>query len=399
MWLLDLSLYRLNLIDIDPIHPNVVAIVTAGAALFSLGGGLGLLVPKSLIESRFVLTRFPPRNRIVKPLVLLFLSCGVPLLFVTVLRMAAGGGGEGSILAQARANGVAGANAASEPAAFSLLPYFGMWSIYATFLFLIEKRDKAFWLMALIAFVSAVLTTGRVPILQLIGGVTCIHLMQTNRVRLWPALKVARIPVLLFLSLYVILIFVDKGSQVSFYGNGVGEIALVLFVSYIIGPTVALDYVVQHPQEYIPAPNHTFKFFLGIASRLHLVTFPGFPPFDAFVFVPYPANVYTVYKFLFVDWGVYGGLLAILIIGFLHTLVFRKARTGSELGLYFLAILSLPILMSIFTDEYTAFGSYIDAFLFGSLYFYFRSLSLRVLPRLRSGYGAVTPPGIAIKAE
>jgi oligosaccharide repeat unit polymerase len=399
MWFFDLSLYRLNLTEINSLHPYTIAVVTAGAALFSLGGGLGLLVPGSLIRSRFVLTRFPPRNQLVKPLLLLFLSCGLPLLFASVLRMAGGGGGEGSLLAQARTNAVAGANQAAGPAGFSFLPYFSLWPIYAAFLFLIEKRDKAFWLMALVAFAAAVLTTGRVPILQLIAGLTCIHLMQTNRVRFWSALKVIRTPVLLFLGLYVGLIFVDKGSQASFYGNSVGEIVLVLFVSYVVGPTAALDYLFQHPQEYIPAPNYTFKFFLGIASHLHLLAFEGFPPLDVYVLVPNPVNVYTVYKSLFVDWGLAGALIAILIFGFLHTLVFRKAKTGSELGLYFLAILMLPAMMSIFADEYTAFGSYIDAFLFGALYFYFRSLSLRVLPRLRSGYGAVTTPGIVLKAE
>ena len=294
---------------------------------------------------------------------------------------------------------MAGANESGQSAGFSILSYFVLWSIYAAFLFLIEKRDKAFWLMTVIAFVAAVLTTGRVPILQLIAGITCIHLMKTNRVRFLPALKVARIPVSLFLFLYVVLIFVDKGSQASFYGEGIGQIIRVLFVSYIIGPTVAFDYLLKHPQEYIPAPNHTFKFFLSVGSHLHVLPCEGLPQYDVHVFVPYPINVYTIYKFLYVDWSLYGCLAAILIIGLLHTLVYRKAQMGSELGQYFLAILIFPAIMCIFNDEYTAFGSYIDAFLFACLYIYFRSLPLRILPRLRLGYGAVTSAGTAIRVE
>ena len=277
IWLLDLLLYRMDLIEIDPISPTTVVIVSLGAVIFSLGSGLGLLVPKNLIESRFVVTRFPPRNRLVKPLVLIFLAFGPPLLFSAVLSMAGGGGVEGSILAQARSNGVAASNESIQAPGFSFLPYFVSWSCFAAFLFLIEKRDKAFWLMAWIAFVSAVLTTGRVPILQLMSGLTCIHLMKTNQVRFWSAMKVARIPILLFLGLYIGLIFVNKGSQADFYGGGVGEIILVLVVSYIIGPTVAFGYFLDHLPEYTPAPNHTFKFFLGIASHLHLVSFEGLP--------------------------------------------------------------------------------------------------------------------------
>jgi oligosaccharide repeat unit polymerase len=129
------------------------------------------------------------------------------------------------------------------------------------------------------------------------------------------------------------------------------------------------------------------------------VLFEGFPPYDVHVYVPYPINVYTVYKFLVVDWGLYGALIAVLIIGLVHTMVYRKAKAGSELGLYFLALLFFPAIMSIFSEEYTAFGSYINAFLLASLYIYFRSLPWRVLPKLSSGYGAVTAPSIAVKAR
>ena len=43
--------------------------------------------------------------------------------------------------------------------------------------------------------------------------------------------------------------------------------------------------------------------------------------------------------------------------------------------------------MSIFSDEYAAFGAYIDSLSFAAIYIILRSLPLRILPKLASGYG------------
>jgi hypothetical protein len=74
------------------------------------------------------------------------------------------------------------------------------------------------------------------------------------------------------------------------------------------------------------------------------------------------------------------------LIGLFQTLLYRKARTGSELGIYFFAITLFAVFMSIFSDEYAAFGSYIDSLSFAAIYIVLRSIPMRVLPRLESGY-------------
>jgi hypothetical protein len=43
--------------------------------------------------------------------------------------------------------------------------------------------------------------------------------------------------------------------------------------------------------------------------------------------------------------------------------------------------------MVIFSDQYAAFGAYIDSLLFAGIYIVLRSLPLRILPRLEAGYG------------
>jgi oligosaccharide repeat unit polymerase len=385
MWLLAFSLYRMNMVETDRLHSNTLAIVAGGAVLFSFGGALGMLLPRVLIEARLVLTRFPPRNTIVKSAIIGFLLCGLPLLLWTVIQNGSQSAGPGTIFQRSRTAGVNAANAAQTSGGFSILAYLIMWSLYAAPLFLTERRDKSFWLMASIALTAGILSTGRVPILQLISSLVCVHLIKTDRQAIWPALKTSRLPILLFACLYCGLIFINKDTSV--YVGGIGAVILFFFVSYIVGPVAAFDYLLQHLTDFEGASNHTFKFFLLILSHFHLIDYTPLPQYDRFVYVPFGVNVYTVYKFYVIDFGLRGALLVIALIGFLHTLLYRKARTGSELGTYFFAITVFPAVFCIFSDEYAAFGSYIDALLFASIYIALRSIPARILPRLVSGYG------------
>jgi oligosaccharide repeat unit polymerase len=377
IWLLDLSLYRLDLTPIDALHSTTLEIIGLGAVLFSMGGGLAMLAPRNLLQARLIITRFPPRNNIVKRAVTFFLFCGLPLLLSNLLAMAASGTGN-TIFQRARTGG--GAATGANP----LGTYFTLWALYAAPLFLLERRDRTFWLITGIAFIASILSTGRLPILMLISSLTCVELMITNRHTFRAALKFARIPIVIFLCLYFGLIFVTKDTTV--FDAGIGEILVMFLVGYIVGPTAAFDYVLQHRQDYVGGPNHTFKFFLAIASHLHLVAWQPPPP-DDFIFVPFPTNVLTVYRYYMADFGLYGALMVMAVIGLLQTLVYRKARTGSKLAIYFFAITLFETFMVIFSDEYASFGAYIDSLSFAVIYIVLRSLPMRILPKLASGYG------------
>jgi oligosaccharide repeat unit polymerase len=393
MWLLDLSLYRMEVIETDTLHSNTLGFLCLGAVLFTIGGLVAMLFPRDLIEARLVLTRFPARNKVVKYLVLLFLFCGLPLLLRNLLGMASQGVGS-TIFQRARTGGIEGANAAGGGGGFSLAAYFILWPYYASALFLIERRDKSFWLMTAIAFLAGILSTGRLPVLMLAASLTGAYLMTSNRQTFLAALKFVRIPIFLFFSLYFGLTFLNKDTSMyeGIHEGGIAGLLLFFLVSYIVGPTAALDYFMQHTAEYAAAPHHTFKFFLGIASKLHLYQTPALGGVPDFIMVPYPTNVYTVYKDYILDFGLYGALIAVLLMGLFQTLVYRKARTGSELGIYFFSITLFASFMAPFSDEYSAFGSYIDALLFAGIYIILRSIPLRVLPQLSSGYGKQLGP-------
>src|SRR3984885_10160943 len=184
MWLLDLGLLRMEVIYTDPVHPNTVTLLAVGSVLFTAGGTLAMLCPENLIKARFVLSRFPARNKVIKFLLIAFLFCGIPLLWRNLVGMASSGVGD-TIFQRARTGGVSGDAVAGSP----ILAYFVLWSFYAAPLFLIERRDKSFWLMTFIAFAAGILTTGRLPLLMLISALTCVHLLTTNRHTFRDALK------------------------------------------------------------------------------------------------------------------------------------------------------------------------------------------------------------------
>jgi hypothetical protein len=88
--------------------------------------------------------------------------------------------------------------------------------------------------------------------------------------------------------------------------------------------------------------------------------------------------VYTAYKFFITDYGL-GSTLAIMgMIGFFHSLLFRKAHTSSVLGLYLFALTIYPVLMVIFDDQYSQFGLYIDALVFATVYLSIQSIPWRI---------------------
>jgi oligosaccharide repeat unit polymerase len=202
MWLIEVLMYRMELIETDPVHPGTLAIIGGGALLFTFGGLLAMLFPIELIKAKFVVTRLPPRNNLIKPLLIVFLACGLPLLLRSLLQLASGAPGGGSVLQRARIAAVQGTGPAGSSLLSSVLSYFILWAIYAAVLFLIERRDKYFWMMTFVAFVAAVLSTGRTPILMLIASLTCVHLMMSDRQRFWRAIQFARVPIFLFLCLY-----------------------------------------------------------------------------------------------------------------------------------------------------------------------------------------------------
>jgi oligosaccharide repeat unit polymerase len=175
----------------------------------------------------------------------------------------------------------------------------------------------------------------------------------------------------------VVLIFTNKDT--STLGGSMAAIITYFVVGYIVSPTAALDFVLEHARDYAAEPNRTFKFPLSVGSALHLWPYTPPPFLDRFIYVPIPTNVYTGYKFYFTDFGFAGALVSVAMIAGLECLLYRKALTGSVLGRYLFAYTMFPLVMFVFDDAFAATGQMLNALLFGCIYLWLRT-TVRVLP-------------------
>jgi oligosaccharide repeat unit polymerase len=265
----------------------------------------------------------------------------------------------------------------------TFLGYLGPWITFAAVIFQIERRDRAFRLTLIIAFISCIVGTSRIGFLSLFSALTCVYLINEKREKFITAFRFVRWPSLAFLSIFIIVMFTSKDT--SGISSNVAAFAEESLIQYVIGPTGALDYVLQHPSEYAGMPNHTFKLFLGVASGLGLTDYTPPPALDSFLFIPFPTNVYTVYKFYFTDFGLYIAEAIMAFLGFCHVLLYRKAHADSDLGLYMFALTMFTVIMVIFDDWYVAFGSYVNALVFGMLYLGLRGVPSGISLRKRGG--------------
>jgi oligosaccharide repeat unit polymerase len=378
-WLLDLALIRSGIIEVDPVHGNTLAIVAAGAASFSVGGLLAGLAPQALLRIHL----FPPRPKrhpgFLRNMVMIVLLCGLPVIFHQILQLSNSGGGGFNILLQARVALVESIQS-GDSSQLRVLGYFTMIATFASLLLATEKSDRQFWIVSIVALIGCILSTGRTDILIVISGLSAIRLLQTKRESLSDAMRLLRWPVALFAALYVGLTFTNKNTEEM--AGGVTGVLSFYVLSYIVGPLAAFDKVVQHPTDFMRTASHTFDFPLKVAAALHLTDYTKPPLFDSFVFVPFPTNVYTVFKFYFIEWGTIGTVVLLLFFGLLHSLLYLKARQGGRLSTYLFAYSLFSVLIVIFDDHYCTIEGFIYAIVFGVLYFIIGSIPFRLFPAI-----------------
>jgi oligosaccharide repeat unit polymerase len=370
MWLLDLVIFRLNLIEINPLHGNTLAIVAAGSVSFSIGGLLAGLVPRALLRIHLFPSKSGKTTNSLRNLLMIFLLCALPFMFFQTLRLSNSQGGGFNILAQAsHAQLEAAKNGESPPFSLHIVAI----ALGISFLFATEKRDGDFWVVIIVTFIMCILVTGRTELLLLISGMCAIRLLQRKEESLLNAMRLLCWPIALFVMLFIGLIFTNKNTE-GMTGGVTGIISSFVF-GYIAGPLAAFDIIVQRPTDFVMTTSHTFQFPLSLAANLHIITDYVKPsPLDSFSYVPFPTNVYTVFKFYFLELGIGGALVLLSVIGLLHSLIYLKARQGGKFSTYLFAFTMYPVLMIVFDDQYYLIGRYLRVIPFGLLYFFIGSV-------------------------
>ncbi len=377
MWLFDLVIYRSGLIEINPLHTNTLEIVTAALTMFSLGGLLASLLPNALFRIHLLPMSKSQGTEFLRNALTIIMIVSLPFFFMRLLEAAAGGTGT-TLLMRARSAQIEAVEGGDVH--WSLLGYIQLFTIYVPLLFALDKRDWRFCSTTLVAMVVAILSTGRTDLLLLISGLSAVYLLRTGRETFRNALRFLRGPLLLFLFLYVGLIFTNKNTEELGISGGVVSIASYLILSYIVGPLAAFDGVVQSPQEYAINSSHIFEFPMKLATSLHLMQYEPPAMANTFVAVPFPTNVYTMFKFYFLELGITGMMVVLFIFGLLHSALYRKAKLGSIFSTYLFGYSLYFIVLSIFDDGYYLVGALLRAAAFGLCFLYLSRFNLRLLP-------------------
>ena len=377
MWLLDLALYRSGLIVIDPLHENTLAIVVGGIFLFSFGGLLASLIPTPLFRVHVMPTRM--RADFWRRALTLIILISLPFFILKMIHAAATGAGT-TLLMRARATEVEAVE--SGRVGWSPLNIIQLFAIYVPLLLAVDKRDWRFWATTFAAVIVAILSTGRTDLLLLIFGISAIYLLRTRQESFRKAVRFLRVPFVVFLCLYIGLIFTNKDTDSLGVGGGIFGIATYFVLSYIVGPLAAFDGVVQNPGNYAITSSHIFEFPLKMATSLHLMNYSSPYLANTFVTVPFPTNVYTMFKFYFLELGTAGTMFALFFFGMAHCALYIKAKHGSRLCTYLYGYMLYAIMLSIFDDAYYLVGGLLRAALFGVLYFYMSQINFRFIPSI-----------------
>ncbi|MDL2343605.1 O-antigen polymerase [Deinococcus sp. MIMF12] len=213
-------------------------------------------------------------------------------------------------------------------------------------------RDRRMLLPLGLAFIAAlamsVFSSGRGIVLFLLIEVAVIYAMTRRRV----GLRLMLVSVLTFLTVFYV--------GASLLGKGVSRDASLLqnlpslfesLTGYLVSGTVALS--VQLPYLQLDGGGrYVFRTFYAVANALGYEA-QVVPLVQSYAYIPEPTNVYTMFLQYLRDFGFAGAIAFQFAFGLLHGAVYMAyLRTRRPLPLFWLSVLSFPLLTQAFTDSY-----------------------------------------------
>lgn len=142
-------------------------------------------------------------------------------------------------------------------------------------------------------------------------------------------------------------------------GNNYGEVFSNQFSLYLSGGVVAFDQAVQTELSWISSEtlNHTFSLFASITDTLFGTSFTPEVVLNSIQIGPnLTTNVYTVYYWYALDLGIIFSILVQFVLGFMYGHFYKRASWGSFRATYWYSVLSYPLIMMYFADQYASIG-------------------------------------------
>jgi oligosaccharide repeat unit polymerase len=361
IWLFDVSFYATGLVQMNPLHSITYLCIVLACLAFTLGGAATALLPDWILRTKTTFWTHEQSTGTGRKLFITSLILAFPIFIMLIYRSGTNAGSFS--LANAKAAQL-GALVGQDSPHSSLSPMYVLFALSTTFICYIEKRDKLSFLCIALTCIVGALSGGRTLILQLIVGIVCIYLIRTKKDSVRSSYRIAAIAA--FLALASALVFLVKNmAQV---GNDAGQALQFYILGYVVSGLGPLDYVLTHPAEYMHIPNHTFKFLLQAGQVLGLGTTPP-PAMDEYLWIPFPTNVYTMFKPYITDFGFEGMLVAMFLLAFLQTTLYRRALRGNNISLLLTALLLYATILSPFDDLYIEVKNFGVPVLLGIFYF------------------------------
>lgn len=339
VWLAILLAYLASGSMFEPLSSSMYFVVLAGVILFAVGSFLATM-------------RFEPQQL---PIHFDGTKCGiwgnllflVPVLglpyFLWQAYQLAHGGLAASFFRNLRTS------VDTQNNAFGIAQYLVTISILSAGIhFLLFRRTRPIraFLTIAIAVVYCLLTTGRTSILLLFAllvGILAITRQMSNRKAL-----------LLFVvgaigAFAVIALVRDFGGTDTTVARGTNAV-WDSFQVYLLASLPAFDNFMHSPPE-LGLGSHVFRTVLAVGAKFGLCN----PPpslVQGFAALQVSTNVYTVYQPYFADFSYAGIVLAQLILGFGHGLLYRRADRGNPLYIAMFGLSLYPLSMQFFQDQY-----------------------------------------------
>lgn len=232
---------------------------------------------------------------------------------------------------------------------YGLLAYLVPVAFTSTLVELAASRSRWFeprgWLIFVVAIGYAILATGRTYLFLLMISSASVALMQR---RLRPSQAV-------LVGLFMVAAgFIGVGALVNKIGvdvegttqQTVGD-ALSL---YVFSGVAAFDHFLAQPHGLDWGLN-VLRTPLAVLQALGIPV-EVVPLVKEYVFVPEPTNVYTVFLPYVQDFGWPGAVVAFAFLGWMHTVLYRRARAGNPRFVVLYALSMYPLLMQFFQDQY-----------------------------------------------
>jgi oligosaccharide repeat unit polymerase len=370
-WSLATAVYLLCPLEIDNLVWKTVLIFVGGAICFTLGSVIG---NRPLAKRKVVLFANPASSRLGVRLLLLYCLIVLPFVVLDTARLA----GQSIFSPEFFIASKEAFTNSDTLHRSKILSSASVIAVHTAWLLLLEGERKLLVLLGgCSAAIMCLLGGTRGTLLPLIAGCLVVVLFrQSNRTLRAVGMKIAVVAVAVVLLMTLLSLVIKKETQGA---NGI-QVAVNMSTAYVAGPLAAFNYQVTHPAAFKDQPWNTLTQLVSplVKGGVINVTLP--PVNEDFINIPFPFNVFTIYKPYYHDLGIIGCMVVLFLLGFIYGFIFRATVRGNRMALFLFAALTEPLVMSIFHDPFN-YRLTIFVFTLGFALFYFQVL--RRLPRLK----------------